>query len=105
MTAQTANGFTIFPRSTATAGPAITEGRSARGVRSGGTGRHGGRGTLFARLAAYISEKRHQFAVMNELSELSDRELSDIGLVRSDIPRIFDRGFAERHEAGRGTAF
>ena len=28
---------------------------------------------------------------MAELQELTDRELADIGLVRSDIPHLFDR--------------
>ena len=34
-------------------------------------------------------------AVFEELGSLSDHELADIGLTRSDIPYVFDRGFAD----------
>jgi uncharacterized protein YjiS (DUF1127 family) len=32
---------------------------------------------------------------------LTDRELSDIGLTRSEIPMIFDPGFAEHYDTRR----
>ena len=34
-------------------------------------------------------------AVLDELSSLSDRELADIGLSRSELTRVFDPQFAE----------
>ena len=34
-------------------------------------------------------------AVLDELSSLSDRELADIGLNRSELSRVFDPQFAE----------
>ncbi len=39
-----------------------------------------------------VSQRR---AVLNELATLSDRELSDIGLSRSEVGRVFDPKFAE----------
>ena len=42
------------------------------------------------RFAAY----RERRAVINELCELSDRELEDIGLSRADLHRVFDPDFA-----------
>jgi uncharacterized protein YjiS (DUF1127 family) len=39
--------------------------------------------------------KRYELAVQ-ELSQLSDRELADIGITRSDIPRI---AWEQPHEA------
>jgi uncharacterized protein YjiS (DUF1127 family) len=41
--------------------------------------------TSIARL--YSARKRHE-AVRRELSHLTDRELADIGITRSDIDRI-----------------
>ena len=35
-------------------------------------------------------------AVLDELASLSDRELADIGLNRSELSRVFDPQFAER---------
>lgn len=34
-------------------------------------------------------------SVLNELSSLTDRELADIGLNRSELDRVFDQRFAE----------
>lgn len=34
-------------------------------------------------------------AVLDELSQLSDRELADIGLSRNELGRVFDPHFAE----------
>ena len=43
---------------------------------------------MFASIARLFQTwKRHE-AVMRELSHLSDRELADIGITRSDIDRI-----------------
>ena len=35
---------------------------------------------------------------MAELRSLTDRELVDIGLTRSDLGRVFDRSFAQSRE-------
>ena len=50
-------------------------------------------------VGAWVSRALQRRAVMNELSALSDHELADIGLARSDIPRVFDPAFV----SGRGT--
>ncbi len=39
--------------------------------------------------------------VFLELNALTDRELTDIGLTRTDIPRVFDRDFAAEFSAAR----
>jgi uncharacterized protein YjiS (DUF1127 family) len=44
------------------------------------------------RLLAKFAEWRHRRTVMQEM--MTDRELSDIGLTRSDITRVFDPTFA-----------
>jgi uncharacterized protein YjiS (DUF1127 family) len=41
----------------------------------------------------WMAERRHRHAVMEELAIMSDRELSDIGLSRADVLRIFDPDF------------
>lgn len=45
---------------------------------------------LFARLA----EAMHRRSIISELSDLSDRELADIGLTRAEVRHVFDRSFA-----------
>ena len=45
--------------------------------------------TLFARLTAVL----HRRSVTSELAALTDRELADIGLNRSDLGRVFDPRF------------
>ena len=61
---------------------------------------------LLARLAATVSARASQWAArrtaLAELSGMTDRELADIGLSRSDIPRVTEPGFVEQH-AGRGA--
>jgi uncharacterized protein YjiS (DUF1127 family) len=52
---------------------------------------------FFARLGkllSWLAEFPKRQAVMDELASLSDHELSDIGLTRSDLPRVFDEEFA-----------
>lgn len=52
---------------------------------------------LFARLGAivaWVGELPRRQAVIAELAELSDHELADIGLVRSDLGRVFNADFA-----------
>lgn len=40
-------------------------------------------------------------AVLAELASLSDHELSDIGLSRADLPRVFDPRFAVNRNSAR----
>lgn len=42
---------------------------------------------------AYIVELPRRRAVLDELSQLSDRELADIGLSRTELTRVFDPQF------------
>jgi uncharacterized protein YjiS (DUF1127 family) len=63
---------------------------------------------LFARAVAWLRQQRERRAVIEELTQLNDRELADIGLARSDVPHVFDRAFAEMREdqrSGTGRAF
>lgn len=60
------------------------------------------RNGLVARLAAVlqmVADAPRRRAALNELSALSDHELSDIGLSRSDLPRVFDPKFVQNHRA------
>jgi uncharacterized protein YjiS (DUF1127 family) len=62
------------------------------------------RSGLFAHLRAalrWIAEMPKRQAVMDELSMMSDHELADIGLTRSDLPRVFDPTFAADRAAQR----
>lgn len=43
---------------------------------------------MFATIARFFHARKRYGAAMQELSHLSDRELSDIGISRSDIPRL-----------------
>ncbi|HTC08009.1 MAG TPA: DUF1127 domain-containing protein [Acetobacteraceae bacterium] len=38
-----------------------------------------------------------------EMDSMSDRELADIGLTRSDLPRVFDADFVADHTRGRAA--
>lgn len=51
-------------------------------------GRTGPFGGLVARVAAWIDEQRRYRRTVNELSQLTDRELDDIGLDRAEIDAI-----------------
>ena len=48
------------------------------------------RPTLVSRVAEYFKRQ----ATMSELRQLTDRELADIGLQRSELHRVFEPGFA-----------
>jgi len=43
-------------------------------------------------------------ATLSEMGMMSDRELSDIGLTRADVPRVFDADFVADH-ARRGVGY
>lgn len=44
---------------------------------------------LFARIAAFFERE----ATFDELARMTDRELADIGLARSDVSRVYDPAF------------
>ena len=54
---------------------------------------------MLSHLIRLIRSWRRYDASLRELSRLGDRELADIGVLRSDIPRIA-RDAAERSEEG-----
>ncbi len=54
--------------------------------------RRGGLWRLLGHVTAYFERQR----VLSELSSLSDRELVDIGLSRSELPLVFDPSMARR---------
>ena len=43
---------------------------------------------MFPALVRFIQEWKRYNRSLNELSRLGDRELADIGISRSDIPRV-----------------
>ncbi len=57
-------------------------------------------GELFARLNAWVAERRHHRATVAELFALTDQQLADIGVVRGDIDAIARR-LALQARAGR----
>ena len=62
---------------------------------------------LFARIAGFfrnLADLPRHHAVLFELGSLSDHELSDIGLVRTDLSRVFDREFTASRNGERGAA-
>ena len=48
-----------------------------------------------------VAEWRRRQAVLQEMAILSDRELADIGLSRTALPRVFDPMFPAEHGRGR----
>jgi uncharacterized protein YjiS (DUF1127 family) len=57
--------------------------------------------TMFTSITRTVNAWRRAETVRRELSQLSDRELADIGINRSDIDRIADE---EAHGAARALA-
>jgi uncharacterized protein YjiS (DUF1127 family) len=43
---------------------------------------------MFAAIVRFIQEWKRYNRSLKELSRLGDRELADIGITRSDIPRV-----------------
>ena len=49
----------------------------------------------------WLRQWRQRRQVMTELALMTDRELSDIGLSRADLSRVFDPAFAASHARDR----
>jgi uncharacterized protein YjiS (DUF1127 family) len=60
-----------------------------------------GLGTWLDHLFQNVAEWQRRQSVMRELTMMTDRELSDIGLSRSDLSRVFDSAFAAEHARNR----
>jgi uncharacterized protein YjiS (DUF1127 family) len=60
-------------------------------------------GDGLATLAQGIRNWADRQATMSEMGLMSDRELSDIGLSRADVPRVFSPDFVADHSRGRGA--
>jgi uncharacterized protein YjiS (DUF1127 family) len=58
-------------------------------------------GDGLASLAQGIRTWAARQATLSEMGMMSDRELADIGLTRSDVPRVFDASFVTDHAKGR----
>ena len=57
----------------------------------------------FRRALNWLLDLPRRRAVIAELSSLSDHELADIGLCRSDLGRVFDPAFAAQRSAGTAS--
>jgi uncharacterized protein YjiS (DUF1127 family) len=58
-------------------------------------------GLFLHRMVAAVADWRRRQVVIHEMEMLTDRDLADIGLSRSDLPRVFDADFAADHSRGR----
>jgi uncharacterized protein YjiS (DUF1127 family) len=64
------------------------------------------RPTLLQRVglaAKWLMELPRRRALLDELNTLSDHELADIGLTRSELSRVFDPAFAAQRDAERNV--
>jgi uncharacterized protein YjiS (DUF1127 family) len=59
-----------------------------------------GAGNPLVRIVRWFLDLPRRRAVIAELSALSDHELADIGLSRSDLARVFDPAFAAQRSNG-----
>lgn len=57
--------------------------------------------TRLATAMKWLVNQPRRWAVLDELSTLSDRELEDIGLNRGDLPKVFNAGFAASRNLAR----
>ena len=55
----------------------------------------------FGCVLAHAAKWQRRRAVMQEMAMMTDRELSDIGLSRADIGRVFDPTFAANRACSR----
>lgn len=51
---------------------------------------------MFAGIGAWYARRRAASAAFRELSELTDRELADLGIARADIPSVVKGKFVRR---------
>ena len=51
----------------------------------------------------WLAEMPRRRAVVEELNSLSEHELADIGLSRSEVTRVFDPGFAAERRSERAN--
>jgi len=58
-----------------------------------------GLGRRIADALAYLVALPRRRAVLDELSSLSDRELADIGIARSELKRVFEPAYARDHRS------
>ena len=58
-------------------------------------------GGWIARAVRAIKEWYARQTVLREMEMMTDRELADIGLSRSDLPRVFDPAFVADRARGR----
>ena len=72
----------------------MSENMSTRAAGIAGSVRPG----LVSRLSDAVNGWMGRRAVLGELRGLSDRELTDIGLVRTDLGRVFDANFARSRD-------
>ena len=77
-------------------GPSYEEPQTARVNAPGGPAK-----SWFGRFMTAFAEWRQRQVVLQEMQTMSDRELSDIGLSRADLARVFDPKFAADHSRGR----
>jgi uncharacterized protein YjiS (DUF1127 family) len=54
-------------------------------------------------IAKWFTDALRRRSVIEELGMLSDHELSDIGLTRADIPRVFDSAFVANRSTPRAA--
>jgi uncharacterized protein YjiS (DUF1127 family) len=59
--------------------------------------------SAFARAVRWLVDLPRRRAVLAELAALSDHELTDIGLNRSELARVFDPSFAAQRSNARAT--
>lgn len=71
--------------------PATMSYRAPAAQRPTGTSRSSGLEAAFVKALRFVASIPSRQAVKNELSRLSDRELADIGLSRSEISHVFSR--------------
>ena len=63
-----------------------------------------GRPTLLSRAWAGLSAWYSRYAAVQEIANLSDTQLSDIGISRADVPLVFEPGFIARRDSDRIVA-
>ena len=89
------NGFTVLENITRMPNavpPAVTAGSDRR---------HRGGLRALGRFIRALFPMPRWHSTISELNAMTDRELANIGLLRRDIPRVFDPDFAAAYGAGR----